>query len=1025
MRTVVSLTIASFLVLSFGCDDSLPPDGGYYTDKIQPLFTGAGCAVQTAGCHLATDGAAAGNLDLTSYDSLMRRSDILPSYGPYPVGLLLLKASDPQTVSVQTLDPPDPANPTQLFVNIETDIRHNGGRGIREGTVGHGRLREWIDSGFQRNGFAPEGGEENSGDCASEVGTDPRFAPAVPPVDTASYERFVNEVQPELMNSCAGGDCHGASLADFHLTCGDTEEQLRWNYHISLQHLANPVDNAELLRKPLSNSRGGSFHGGGDTYASTDTEGYRKIHDWAEDVVNRAPELLGGGEEDPGYRFFINRVQPVLVRKGCMALNCHSPISIKFQLRGGSQGAFSSFARHRNYALTRKLIALESPDPTDSRLLAKNLFPPEMGSTGIAHRGGSLFEDFSGEGVLNPATLDDCVGIDADNGDLNEIPAYCVVVRWHQIEREAAIARGDVFSDAELVRALVWIARPLGVGGVMDFDTYRPGADLMSADVTVGADGAMTVGTPGSLLGGCGLSPATADVRGPALSWNAERIAFAGRSSATEPLRLYWMNVDGSACEPVPGVAPALAEENGILTHDFDPAWAPDGRLVFASTRGNIDRGAYDYQGPTRTPAGMAPNANLYVQDADGSVRQMTFLLNQEVAPAFMGDGRMIFTAEKREEGFNQYALRRIILDGGDFHPLYGNRPSLGFSSATEVVHLLNLNFAFIASEVGLPDGAGMLVVGNRSIGPDHQDRGLDNPGHVRGMNIPAPGVLGGLTGVYRSPASLPTGRLLASCDPDVSAMGDGYDWDLCEIDYRTGATRRIAGEAGIADVEAFAVYARSPRPVLVSDGKGVDRPDIIAGEPDSVVLFNDFPMIAALMFENIRTPTGRPIDYAIGGFDVLEVLPPPPGVVSFDEVSANVITDEFGPLFVANRNLGNVRTHDDGSAHLRLPGGTPIRYRLTDSSGQALVFPEGSPFAGMKVQREQEQYYPGERIKRSVPRRFFNAICGGCHGSISGRELDVAVSLDIVSGASVNAAVDTDPTDLFRPPSERGPATP
>lgn len=1023
MRVLLTLAVASLMAMGIGCGDPLPPNGGYYTEKIEPLFTGAGCAVQTAGCHLATDGAAAGNLDLTSYDSLMRRSDILPAYGPYPVGLLLLKASDSQTIAVQTLDPPDPANPDQLFVNIETDIRHNGGQGIREGTLGHGRLREWIDSGFQRSGLAPTGGAENSGDCVADIGEDSAFDPATAPADTASYERFVNEVQPELQQSCAGASCHGASLADFHVTCGDTEEQRRWNYHISVQHLASTVDDAELLRKPLASNRGGSFHGGGDTYPSAESEGYLALSGWAEDLVNRVPDSISGNEDDPGYRFFINRVQPVLVRKGCMALNCHSPVSLKFQLRGGSQGSFSSFARHRNYALARKLLALESPDPTDSRLVAKNLFPPEMNGAGIAHRGASLFEDFSGDGVLNPATPDDCIGIDADTGDLNEVPAYCVVRRWHEIERENAIARGDVFPDSELVRAIVWVARPLGVGGATEFDTYRPGADLRSADVTVGADFTLTVGAPRSLLDGCGLDIATADVRGPALSWDAERIAFAARTSATEPLRLYWMNEDGSACEAIPGIAPDLENENGILTHDFDPTWSPDGRLVFASTRGNLDREAYDYQGPTRTPAAMAPNSNLYVQDADGSLRQLTFLLNQELGPAFMGDGRVVFSAEKREDGFYQIALRRENLDGGDFHPLYANRPSLGFSAATELVQLLNLNFAFVASEIGLPDGAGMLAVGNRSIGPDHQDRTLDNPGFVRGMTIPAPGMFGGLTGVFRSPASLPTGRMMASCDPGATAMDPaGFDWDLCEVDYRTGSVRRIFGEVGVAEVEALAVYARSPRPVLVSDGRGVDRPDLVPGARDTVVLFNDFPMIASLMFDNTRT--GRPIDHEIGGFDVLEIMPPPVGAVTFDDIADMLISDEHGPLFVSNRNLGNVPILADGSAHMRIPGGTPIRYRLTDADGTALLFPPDSHFSGLKIQREQEQYYPGERIVRSVPRRFFNAICGGCHGSISGRELDVAVSLDIVSGASINLARDTSPVDLYRAPRDRGPAT-
>jgi len=1020
MRYVVAITFVS--VLALGCADGLPSDGSYYSEKIGPLFTGAGCAVQTAGCHLATDGAAAGNLDLTSYDALMRRSDTLPAYGPYPVGLLLLKASDGHTVAVETLDPPDPANPDVRVVQIETDIRHTGGRGVPEGTLGHARLREWIDSGFQRTGVPVDSATANSGDCVPDLGFDSSFDPNRAPTDTASYDRFVDEVQPILLESCAGGDCHGAALADLHLTCGEDDAQKRWNYHITLQHLADPVDNSEVLRKPLANGRGGSFHGGGDTFATPDDADYTTISNWAADVLNRAPGLIHGDEDDPGYRFFVNRVQPVFVRRGCFALNCHSPISIKFQLRGGSQGSFSSFARRRNYALSKKLLSLESTVPSDSRLFAKNMFEASMGGSGIRHRGGPLFEGFGNDGTgINYASPDDCVGVDADNGDLNEIPGYCVLLRWHQIEREGAIARGDVFPDTEVVRAVVWVARPLGVGSPTEFDTYRPGADLMSADATVDATSALTLGAPRSLLAGCGLTQATADVQGPAVSWNGERIAFAARSAATEPFRLYWMNEDGSGCEAIPGIGADRPEENGILTHDFDPTWSPDGRIVFVSTRGNLDREAYDYQGPTRTPATMDPNANLFVMDAAGTVRQLTFLLNQELGPTFMSDGRVIYTGEKREEGFHHLSLRRINLDGGDFHPLYASRPTLGFSAAVELVQLPDQNFAFVATEIGMPDGAGMLAVGNRSIGPFHTDRSLDNPGFIEGMTIPAPGMLGGLTGVFRSPAALPTGRILASCEPNATAMSPGgFDWDLCEVDYRTGAVRRISGDVGVAEVEGVAVYARTPRKVLVSDGAGVDRPELISGVRDAVIQWNDFPMIASLMFGNARTPAGRPIEQRIEAFDVIESLPPPTSATTFDDVSDMVITDEFGPLYVATRVLGNVPIFEDGSARMRVPGGTPLRFRLTDGSGTPLMFGDGDPFTGEMIQREQEQYYPGERIQRSVPRRFFNSLCGGCHGSISGRELDVAVSLDVVSGASINIARDSEATDLFRPPNER-----
>jgi hypothetical protein len=79
---------------------------------------------------------------------------------------------------------------------------------------------------------------------------------------------------------------------------------------------------------------------------------------------------------------------------------------------------------------------------------------------------------------------------------------------------------------------------------------------------------------------------------------------------------------------------------------------------------------------------------------------------------------------------------------------------------------------------------------------------------------------------------------------------------------------------------------------------------------------------------------------------------------------------------------------------------------------GQALQFGADAPFSGAMRQREELQFYPGERGRQSMPRRLFNGVCGGCHGSVSGRELDVVVNPDVLSSASVTLA-DDDPIDL------------
>src|SRR6185503_7190713 len=214
--------------------------------------------------------------------------------------------------------------------------------------------------------------------------------------------------------------------------------------------------------------------------------------------------------------------------------------------------------------------------------------------------------------------------------------------------------------------------------------------------------------------------------------------------------------------------------------HNFDPTFSPDGSLVFSSTRGNVtNAGAFDYRGPQRTPADPSRlNANLYVSEP-GGIRQLTFLLDQELSPSFLVDGRLIFSVEKRGPGFYQLAGRRMNLDGGDYHPLFGARASVGFNQLTEVVELSDRNLAGIFSQRGAARGAGTLAIINRSLGIDQRsDRPEDyllDPGAIdwpnqdfyqHSIRLPDPAASGDLAatrGAYLSPSPLPNGRVLVS----------------------------------------------------------------------------------------------------------------------------------------------------------------------------------------------------------------------------------------------------------------------
>jgi hypothetical protein len=621
-----------------------------------------------------------------------------------------------------------------------------------------------------------------------------------------------------------------------------------------------------------------------------------------------------------------------------------------------------------------------------------------------------LFEDFDA-----PATAAECANVDVTAAPLDDLPAYCVLVAWHALERQRAIDAGALEAGPQY--ALAWVSRSLGVGDPRDFDTYRPGADLRIADLTLDRDGKPTLGASSSLLVGCGLAQDATDVRGPAVSWDGKKIAFAARVSAQQPFRLYESNADGSGCAPIAGIAAVKDRENGILTHDFDPAYAPDGRIVFTSTRGNVGGEGFAYEGPQRTPSQLAPNANLYVYDArQKSIRQLTYLLNQELQPSFMADGRLIFSAEKRAAEFFQLALRRQNLDGGDYHPLFAQRNSVGFEMASEVIELPSRNLAFVAAPFGAKDGAGSIAIVNRSIGPDQSDRSPKDPYFIHSLHFPAPGAFDRATGVYRSPAALPSRWMIVSCDQSASDLKKGnFDFDLCALDPLGEQVAHLGGEAGRADVEAVAVYARENRGVFMSRVDEVNAHTIVDPKvTDAEVHVSDLPLLATLLFSNTRI--GRPIDRRVKGVDVLESLPPPTDAKTFSALdSARVGQDKFGSYFADYELLGNVGLYADGSTKFRFAGGHPIVLRVTDEKGRALEFAEGAPFTGEMIQREEMQFYPGERANQGFRRELFDGMCGGCHGSITGFELDVAVNIDVMTSASKTQAHGKPPADLLR----------
>jgi hypothetical protein len=372
-----------------------------------------------------------------------------------------------------------------------------------------------------------------------------------------------------------------------------------------------------------------------------------------------------------------------------------------------------------------------------------------------------------------------------------------------------------------------------------------------------------------------------------------------------------------------------------------------------------------------------------------------------------MQDGRVSFTAEKASAEFYQLSGRRINWDLSDYHPLLAQRaqstdtftmdlqPSVDYQQATEIREGLDRNFLLIVSDVGARGGGGALATFNRSIGPFQANR--TEPTFLRALAIVDPGATGraGTAGVYRSPFSLPNGEILASYANATNPMSDTPRYDLVAVNERTGVRRMLVAGGGQSLVEAALGYKRSSRllfnnlPQLVFGG--YNDPQLGGG---AVMHIPDVPVLATLLGANLRQGRNVMAMDKATALRVYEALPPPnanPGsLMGMQKVYTN-----WTPL-------GQASLEADRSLKVILPVGKPLILELVDGAGKSVF-----------TMTEEHQMNPGEYITPGPPRAVFDAICGGCHGSLSGSELDVVVSPDALTGATVSMSRELAPKAL------------
>ena len=363
----------------------------------------------------------------------------------------------------------------------------------------------------------------------------------------------------------------------------------------------------------------------------------------------------------------------------------------------------------------------------------------------------------------------------------------------------------------------------------------------------------------------------------PAVSFDGRQILFAGRRSREETLQIWRIDEDGSGFDRItddPGDASAPLWV-GSLFHLNDDA--PTQRIAYlASGHGWVDQ---------RTGR---PAAALYTSDLDGgNPRRISYHPNSVFAPDVLANGRLLFAAWRGtpgDPGGSRRSLMAVNNDGTDLMALHDNHSGPPYPHSVRVGR--DGRVYFVEANGDTPLGGGDLAYVT-----------LRRPLHSRTLFAAAG------DGAYLDPLPLADGGLLASYHP---ADGDA-SYGLYRINPATGERLELVHAKNGFDTLDAQELAPHPR---------------VQGRSSVVDLSKE----TGVFFCVSSHVTDRPgLEHLReGGAATIRVIE----AVPFTKKSTTT-----GPGSEENI-LGEAPVESDGSFHVEVPSGVPLRFALLDEQG-------------------------------------------------------------------------------------------
>jgi hypothetical protein len=444
-----------------------------------------------------------------------------------------------------------------------------------------------------------------------------------------------------------------------------------------------------------------------------------------------------------------------------------------------------------------------------------------------------------------------------------------------------------------------------------------------------------------------------------------------------------------------------VAEEG----HDTAPAYLPNGRIVFSSTRQhdakaillNEDKPQYAALARDRQPASV-----IHVMDADGgNIEQLSFSHSHEYDPTPLLDGRIVFSrndADGTADGVHFYVMNT---DGTDLQLFYGGHSHDSGANGSEV-HFFRptllpdgglaamvrpLSSSYWGGDVQLIDVAGFIdhnqPVPDNSASADsaqqsvafktiRTDSAISEGGYIAAF-APLWDATGRMIMSWMPCRLLSTDNRILPCTAENQALEGVREADanygLWVYDpAETTLLPIIFGESGSVISDIVVLEDKSPAYPASLPAVELDS-DLLAAGLGAVHIRSIYdlagediasPSIAALSDPSVSPRSSRTAQF-------LRLIKPM-SLPDRDDIN-NVNVGRFDGFrgTPMTEILGYVPIEPDGSVKFTVPARVPFGFEIVDAQGRRLDTP--APFSA--AHRRWLQVLPGETLQ-----------CQGCHAT-------------------------------------------